>query len=160
MKTLQWLLGEWAQDGGQTGDVSVRSACDWNASSNYLIRKFSVARKNGVVLNGTEIIGWDPREHRIRSWTFNSDGSFGESIWTRDGKRWIIDHAGTLPNGGDLSVTYVVTPVDADTITVASKDRRVDGQSQPALPEVKLKRQPILTEKKSESIEPPKKVLP
>jgi uncharacterized protein (TIGR02246 family) len=160
LKKLQWLVGEWAEDGNDGDGVSVRSACDWNASGSYLIRKFSVDRKNGPALDGTEVIGWDPRGHRIRSWTFNSDGSFGESTWTRDGDRWVIAHTGALPDGGDLSVTYVVTPVDADTITIALKDRRINGEMQSALPEVKLKRQPMPQSPESNPIEPPKQVLP
>jgi uncharacterized protein (TIGR02246 family) len=160
LKKLQWLVGEWAEDGGEASTALTHSACDWNVSGSYLIRRFSIHRKTGEMLDGTEVIGWDPREHRIRSWTFNSDGSFGESTWTREGDRWNIAHTGTLPKGGDLSVTYVVTPVDADTITVASKDRRVNGQPQPALPEVKLKRLSAKIAPKTPAIEPPKKVLP
>ena len=112
---------------------------------------------------GTEVIGWDPRTHRIRSWTFDSDGSFGESVWTRDGNRWIVKYAGTLADGSDVSVTYLITPVDANTVTVQSKDHLVNGEEQPDLPEVKLTRCPAPTEPKSppsEPSKPPRHVLP
>ena len=116
-----------------------------------------------MVHGGTEVIGWDPRLHRIRSWTFDSDGGFGESTWTHDGRRWIIAYTGTLANGDDVSAVHVVTPVDADTMTVQSKDRMIDGQRQPDLPEVTLKRRPGQDETKSKAGEPanpPRHVLP
>ncbi len=160
LKRLQWLVGHWAEAEGESALVSVHCSCDWNASGNYLIRKFSAVRKSGVELNGTEIIAWDPCERRIRSWTFNSDGSFGESVWTRDGDRWIIKHTGALPNGGDMSVTYYVTPVGADTMKIASKDRLIDGNTQPELPEVTMKRQAAAEKAASPSAEPATKVLP
>ena len=160
LKNLQWLVGDWTEEGDAPVGVSVRSACDWNHTGTYMIRKFSAERPDTPVLAGTEVIGWDPRTHRIRSWTFNSDGSFGKSTWTRDGAQWIIEHTGTLTDGGDLSVTYVVTLIDADTLTVASKDRLINGEQQTPLPEVKLKRLPTQTAPKSKPIVPPKQVLP
>jgi uncharacterized protein (TIGR02246 family) len=160
LKKLQWLIGHWTEDGKKSPNIAVQSDCDWNTSGAYLIRKFSVTGPSGKVVDGTEIVGWDPREHRIHSWTFKSDGSFGQSIWTQDGDRWTVAHTGTLPNGGDIAVTYIVTPVNDDTMTVASKDRRINGESQPALPEVTLKRSSTKVAPQTPSLEPPKHVLP
>ena len=122
LKGLEWMVGDWAAEGTGESGISVRSTCDWTANESYLIRKFTVERKKGVVRSGTEVIGWDPRLRRIRSWTFDSDGGFGESTWTHDGRRWTIAYTGTLANGGDVSSVHVVTPVDADTA-----DRPVEG---------------------------------
>ena len=163
LKELEWLVGDWAEEGTRESGVSVHSTCDWTIGDRYLIRKFSAEGKNGLVRGGTEVIGWDPRTHRIRSWMFDSDGSFGESVWTRDGNRWIVKHTGTLADGSDASVTLIVTPVDADTVTVQSKDHVVNGEKQPDLPEVKLKRRPAPAETKSKPSEPanpPRHVLP
>ena len=163
LKNLQWMVGHWEEENAGELGVSVRSTCDWTASGSYLIRKFTTEGKNGMVLAGTEVIGWDPRTNRIRSWIFDSDGGFGESMWTRDGDRWIVKHVGTLADGGDVSVTHIVTPVDANTVTIQSKDRSVNGQRQSDLPEVKLKRRPAGDEAKSKPGEPPKpprQVLP
>jgi len=128
-------------------------------NGNFLIRKYSVVRNDGAALEGTEIIGWDPREHRIRSWTFNSDGSFGQNVWTQDGQAWMIVHTGTLGDGSDLAANYRVTPVDADTITIVSSDRCINGEPQPPLPEITMKRC-IATDQQATPIEPPSQVLP
>jgi uncharacterized protein (TIGR02246 family) len=143
LKELAWMVGDWAEEGTHGPGLSVHSTCDWTIGNNYLIRKFSAEGKHGVVRGGTEVIGWDPRAHRIRSWVFDSDGSFGESVWTRDGDRWIVKHTGTLADGGDASITHVFALVDPDTVTVQSKDHVIDGEKQPDLPEIKLKRRPL-----------------
>ncbi len=160
LKRLQWLVGNWMEDNGDPSNVSPRSTCDWNSTGQYLIRKFLVEGEEGETLSGTEIIGWDPRAHRIRSWSFDPDGSFGESTWTRDGEQWVINHHGTPTNGSDLSVTYLITLLDADTLKVEVKDRMVNGEKQPALPEVTLKRLPMKSNPKLAPIELPRQVLP
>ena len=163
LKELEWLVGDWAEEGTHESGISVHSTCDWTIGNNYLIRKFSAEGKNGLVRGGTEVIGWDPRTHRIRSWTFDSNGSFGESVWTRDGNRWIVKHSGTLADGSDASVTLIVTLVDTNTVTVQSKDHVVNGETQPDLPEITLKRHAAPEEAKpkpNESPKPLQKVLP
>jgi uncharacterized protein (TIGR02246 family) len=157
---LDWLVGNWVSESPKDSGISVQSTCDWTANGSYLIRKFTVEAKSGVVSGGTEVIGWDPRTHRIRSWTFDSDGGFGESTWTQEGDRWIVRHVGTTPDGGDASATHVVSIADANTLTVQSKDRTVDGVKKPDLPEVKLTRRTAKDEAKVKPAEPPRNVLP
>lgn len=160
LKRLDWLVGNWVSEAAKDSGVSVQSTCDWTANGSYLIRKFTVETANGVVSGGTEVIGWDPRTHRIRSWTFDADGSFGESTWTQDGDRWIVRHAGTTADGDDTTTTHVVSIVDANTLTVQSKDRTVDGVKKPDLREVKLTRRTAKDEAKAKPAEPPRNVLP
>jgi len=163
LKCLEWLVGDWAAESTGASGISVRSTCDWTANGSYLIRKFTVEVQKGSVRSGTEVIGWDPRLHRIRSWTFASDGGLGESTWTRDGEHWMVVYTGTQADGGDVSAVHVVTPAEGDTLIVRSKDRVVNGEKQPDLPEVKLKRRAARDEAKpkpSEPANPPRQVLP
>jgi uncharacterized protein (TIGR02246 family) len=162
LKELEWLVGDWTGVVAPQSGVALRSTCGWTDSRAYLIRKFTVEGKNGVLHSGTEVIGWDPRARRIRSWTFDSDGGFGENVWVQDGNRWLIKYSGTLANGNDVSATHVIAIVDADTLKIQSKDRIADGQRQPDVPEVTLKRQKK-TEAPSKTAEPQKpaqKILP
>jgi uncharacterized protein (TIGR02246 family) len=158
LKELAWLVGDWAQETSQSG-VSVRSTCDWTVNSSFLIRKFTISGKKGTVLGGTDVIGWDPRNHRIRSWTFESDGGFSDGVWTRDGDSWSIEYNGILPDGSDVSATYVLTRVDADTLTFQAKDRSLNGQKQPDVEETTVKRQTV-EQTKSKQPEKALKVLP
>jgi uncharacterized protein (TIGR02246 family) len=140
LKNLSWMVGDWiVEDPGKSG-VSMHSTCDWTASGSFLIRKFSVEGKNGLVMAGTEVIGWDPRLRQIRSWTFDADGGFGESLWVREGNRWMVKYMGTLADGNAVTVTHILTPVDANSLTLQSKDRTLNDQRQADMPEVTVTR--------------------
>jgi uncharacterized protein (TIGR02246 family) len=141
LKDLQWLVGEWSTATSPAG-VSIHSSCDWTASQAFLIRKFKVDGNGTLLHGGTEVIGWDPRSESYRSWVFDSDGGFGECTWIRDGKSWLIKYTSTLPDGGSVSATHIVTKVDDNTMTMVSKDRTVDGAAQPDVPETTFKKAP------------------
>jgi uncharacterized protein (TIGR02246 family) len=161
LKDLEWLVGDWASQPSPQG-VSMHSACGWTDARSFLIRKFTVEGKNGVLHSGTEVIGWDPHARRIRSWIFDSDGGFGENVWVRDGNRWLIKYSGTLRNGNDVSATHVITVVDAGTLKIQSKDRIADGEPQSDTPEITLKRQTEAktAPKAAEPTKPAEKILP
>ena len=38
--------------------------------------------------SGIQIIGWDPAAKAIRSWTFDSKGTFAEATWQQKNGRW------------------------------------------------------------------------
>jgi uncharacterized protein (TIGR02246 family) len=140
LKDLGWMVGEWASATTPAG-ISMHTSCDWTANQAFLIRKFKVEGKDVMLRGGTEVIGWDPRGESFRSWAFDSDGGFGESLWVRDGNRWMIKFSGTLADGSMLSATHILSKVDDNTITVQSKDRTINGAAQPDVPETMLKRQ-------------------
>lgn len=140
LKELEWLIGNWSSETSKVG-IALRTSCDWTANRTFLIRKFKVEGKEAILHGGTEVIGWDPRSSRIRSWVFDSDGGFGENVWVHDGNRWLIKYSGTLADGSEASATHVLTSVDANTVTLQSRDRVVNGTAEPDIPETELKRQ-------------------
>ena len=140
LKDLDWLMGDWSSETSPAG-ISLRSSCGRTAEQAFLIRKFQVEGKGAFLHGGTEVIGWDPRTSRIRSWVFDTDGGFGENVWVRDGNRWLIKFSGTLADGSEASATHIITKVDDDTVTLQSKDRIVGGVAQADIPETVLKRQ-------------------
>jgi uncharacterized protein (TIGR02246 family) len=74
LKPLEWMVGSW-QDESDSANVS--SIMRWSPSQAFLIRSYDVIRDDEEPFQGSQIIGWDPAVKQIRSWTFNSDGSFG-----------------------------------------------------------------------------------
>jgi uncharacterized protein (TIGR02246 family) len=144
LKDLQWMVGDWASATTSVG-ITMRTSCDWTANQAFLIRKFKVEGKEAMLRGGTEVIGWDPRGENFRSWAFDSDGGFGESVWVHDGKRWLIKFTGTLADGSMLSATHMLTKVDDNTLALQSKDRTINGVVQPDIPETTLKRQAAAT---------------
>jgi hypothetical protein len=162
LKDLGWMVGDWTHLAGSHSAVSLHSTCDWTANGSFLIRKFSIEGKGGT-MGGTEVVGWDPRAHRIRSWVFESDGGFGQSEWTRDGDRWTIKYNGVLEDGSDVSSTHILTHVDADTLTLESIGRTLDGHKRPDVAKITIKRRSVPEAEKSKPSEPaklPRKVLP
>jgi uncharacterized protein (TIGR02246 family) len=138
LQELAWLVGQWEGDKSDAG--ARKNTCDWTANHSFLIRKFTTGGKDGHSLVGTEVIGWDPRNGRVRSWVFESTGGFGENIWLHDGKRWIVQHTGTAADGDHAAATCVVTPVDANTITVQTRDRTINGEREPDGAVITIKR--------------------
>ena len=104
------------------------------------VSSFSTTVKDVSAGSAVQWIGWDPLAQRIRSWIFDESGAFGEGTWTRDGNRWTIKTATVLQNGKKATATFVLVPLDADTIALQSTGRSVDGQPIPDTKVVKLRR--------------------
>ena len=138
LRGLNWMIGEWADEssGGPAGRVSF----DWVPGQNFIVSTRTVDYKDASLDNGMQIIGWDPVAKHIRSWTYEADGGFGESVWTKDGAKWIIKTNATLADGSKVTTTNIVTPVDANTVIWQSKDQSVDGKPVSDTKEIKMKR--------------------
>lgn len=137
LKPLEWMVGAW-QDESDTANVS--SIMRWSPSQAFLIRSYDVIRDDEEPFQGSQIIGWDPAVKQIRSWTFNSDGSFGEGTWSQNGAEWIVRKTETMADGKLASGTQVITQIDADTITVQTIAKEIDGAPEPTSDPVTMKR--------------------
>jgi uncharacterized protein (TIGR02246 family) len=137
LRGLEWAIGDWEGEGEH--GVTEQLSFSWTDTQNFILATFSTKNKDMSLGSATVWIGWDPTEKRIRSWMFDEAGGFGEGSWTQDGKKWVVKSASVLQDGKKMSATHVLTS-DADTLTLQSKDRTIDGNSMPDTPEVKLKR--------------------
>ena len=81
-----------------------------------------------------------PGPKTIRSWTFDSNGGFGEETWNQSGNRYTIRAKYTLPDGGSASAVNVLTYVTDDKCTWKSVNREIDGSFLPDIGEVTLVR--------------------
>lgn len=129
LQPLAWMVGTWVDE---SEDVRVETNIRWASGGSFLIRAFSVSAGEDVVKEGTQVIGWDPRSNEIRSWSFDSDGSFGDGVWSLSGDRWMVRSTQTLADGSAASGTFVFAPVDNDTMTVQLIGHEVEGEPQPA----------------------------
>jgi uncharacterized protein (TIGR02246 family) len=139
LKELEWLVGSWIDD---NEGVLIQTDCEWTKNKNFLTRSFAVMVGDRVDMSGMQVIGWDPAAKQIRSWVFDSDGTFGEGTWTRKDDSWSIKQTGTLPDGKKTSSLNVITKVDDDSCTWQSINRIVDGEIQPNVEEVLIVRRP------------------
>lgn len=134
LQDLGELVGSWKVEAEGT---TIRNTLEWAAGGNFLNRTFNVTTPDGDNdREGTEVIGWDAGESRIRSWVFESDGSFSERFWTQDGNRFLIKSRTTLPDGVTGSEDLTLTIVDKDKATWSTASRVVDGEALPNLPAV------------------------
>ena len=125
LKGLEWLVGEW-QDASDKIDVKL--TCRWDLNKSFLLLQYEVKSPGQDPLQVTQRVGWDDYNDLVRSWTFDSQGGFGESYWQREGNRWVAATSGILPDGGTGGATIVVEFVDQNNFVWRSLDRDVDGQ--------------------------------
>ena len=135
---LDWLVGTWR---AADKDREVTTAYEWDEAKAFIRGRYSVREGGKVVESGTQTIGKDNAEGAIRSWVFQSDGGFGDGLWTREGKTWSVDFRGVTPDGRELTATAVYVRVDADTYTWQSVDQAVDGEPIPDTRPVRVTRQ-------------------
>lgn len=137
LKELGWLIGEWVD---QDENATVDTVFGWAKNHSFISGSFRVAVKDRVDLEGAQVIGWDPVEKKIRSWVFDSKGSFGEGVWTREGDRWVVKLVSVLSNGEKASSVNIYTPVDANSFKWRSIGREVGGTPLPNVDEVTVVR--------------------
>jgi uncharacterized protein (TIGR02246 family) len=138
LQPLAWLVGEWIDDDGE--DV-VNSTCRWSEDGNFLLQEFQLQIGGKNAMRVSQRIGWDPLAKRIRSWVFDSEGGFSESVWTRNGDTWVIKATGVRPDGKSASATNVLVPSGPDSYVWRSTDRIEGDQIDPPI-EVKVIRKP------------------
>jgi uncharacterized protein (TIGR02246 family) len=137
LQDLAWLVGEWED---QSPEATIRAAVTWTKNKTFLSYAFKASGPGMDDLEGTQVIGWDPAAGTIRSWMFDSDGGFGEGVWSKKDKSWVVKFSQVLPDGRKASATNIYTLVDANTCTWKSIGRNVDGEFLPNIDEVKLVR--------------------
>jgi uncharacterized protein (TIGR02246 family) len=133
---LEWLIGTWS---AKREDVAVHTTYEWLWNKSFIRVQFEIKGKEQTH-TGFQLIGKDPALGLLRSWTFDSEGGFGEAHWTRDGKKWLLDSAGVHPDGSTQAASILLTPVDPDTFVYHVVSRTIDGQESDTLPPIKITR--------------------
>jgi len=125
LKELEWMVGEWLDENSNS---VVHVTCRWSDDKNFLLRDFVIHVQGQPAMSVTQRIGWDPVTKQIKSWVFDSEGGYGDALWTRNGNQWIIKSTGALPDGRIATATNVLTKVSPNAARWASTERTVGGQ--------------------------------
>jgi uncharacterized protein (TIGR02246 family) len=139
LKQLQWMIGEWVDE---SPEALVMTSYRWTDNQCYILSEFKVQVGGRPVMTGTQRIGWDPLAKKIRSWVFDSEGGFGEGIWTREGNHWIVKMTGVTRDGKIASATNITTRVSKDRMTWQQRDRMVGEEKTPDIAEIPITRKP------------------
>ena len=137
LKEVSWLVGSW-QDVDKSTALTVKSDFVWANGGNFIVRNVGVKDAGEAVLEGWQIIGWDPVEERIRSWTFDSEGGFAEGRWTHQGNRWLIQETGVNPDGGRTAAENTITKLSDTRFSWESGNRTLDGEPQPSVERIEV----------------------
>jgi uncharacterized protein (TIGR02246 family) len=138
LKQLEWMIGNWVDHEG--GEV-VRTECEWSRNKNFLVRAFSVSIEGELELSGMQLVGWDASRKEIRSWVFDSEGSFAEGEWSTVGDRWLVKTTATLPDGVTASSTSILQSLDDNRFSWQKVNRVVDGEILPNIAEIIIVRE-------------------
>ena len=138
LEQLAWLVGDWGEAGTES---NISASCRWTKNHSFLNRSFSVSNQDEVVIEGTQIIGWNAVDQQIQSWTFDSAGGFGQGFWSRDGDRWTVKTHFVLAAGERASSLNVFKMVDENTFRWQSINRERGGELLPNVEEITIVRQ-------------------
>ena len=136
LKDVEWLLGDWVAG---AGDIEVRISYAWDEDRAFLRGRYVRKHKGKALSSGTQVIGKNPGGG-LRSWIFDSSGTFGESVWTRDEGRWVIEAAGTLPDDSEVTAVNILIPLGKDAFSWQSTERTAAGSELPDSPPLKVTR--------------------
>lgn len=137
LKALSWLVGNWID---KDKDVVIQRNVKWDKYKNFLIQDFNMQLYGQDIIDGKELIAWDPIEKRIRSWVFDSDGGFGEGKWYKQGDSWYVRTVYTLADGKKATAVNIFTKLDDNSYTWASVGRDVNGDILPNIEPTKVER--------------------
>lgn len=141
LESLSWLVGDW-QDQSSDG-LKIETSCNWTEGGHALRRSFSVSDNGKVIKKGTQVILWDVRLGKIRSWIFDSDGGFGNGFWEAiDSKTWSVDAEYQLADGGLAKATNIYSNITNDRFSFTSVNRTIDGVQLEDMPSIMVLKEP------------------
>jgi len=126
LQSLDWMIGDWSveRDG-----ASVNMKAEWVPSRNFIFCRYEIKKADDPQKIETQVIGWDPRNQRPISWTFDSSGGFGQGRWSQGNNQWQVDACGVERNGSVTTSTNVYSKIDPNGFSWQSVNRQVDGVS-------------------------------
>jgi uncharacterized protein (TIGR02246 family) len=137
LKSLEWMVGSWTDE---TTEAEVELDCNWAKNKNFLTRAFKISIDGQIEMSGMQVIGWDPAAKAIRSWTFDSNGTFSEATWKSRGDRWFVHNRGVLPDGRPATMINVMKKVGDDSFTWQTIERTAGEELLPNIGEMAIVR--------------------
>lgn len=134
---LSWLIGDW---GAKTEDREVSMSFAWNDKKTLIENRFTMKEGGKVTSSGTQTIAFDRQTGEIRSWNFDQEGGHGQSFWSRDENRWVLESTSVLPDGSEGSATNLISRLGDDAFLWRSVNRRVNGVEVPETTPLKVVR--------------------
>lgn len=139
LRDLEWLVGDWVDEGNES---VIESRYRWAANKAFLLQDFTIRVSGQKVLTGTQRIGWDPLSKQIKSWIFDSEGGYGESLWSNVDDSWIIEVKGVRSDGKVVTATNQIEQLGKDRFRFESADRIVGEERMPNFKAIVVRKAP------------------
>jgi hypothetical protein len=139
LEALSWLVGDWVNEGD---DGKVEFSYKWSEDGNFLLGDILIKQDGQVIRKTSQRIGWDANEGQLRSWNFESDGGFGQSLWTPTDEGWVLHSAATGPDGTEARATLTMIPTENGRYIVKGSDRMVGDIMEPDFEYIVAKKPP------------------
>jgi hypothetical protein len=130
LKSLAWLVGEWA---AKAGDTDVLVSSHWSDDGQYIVREFLVRADGREDITATQRIGADSSTGKIRCWTFDSNGGMSEGTWRMDGERWVVNTKDVLADGTTSKTSATYVPRGDGTFVSETTSSLDAGEGKPAV---------------------------
>ncbi len=134
---LAWLIGDWSTS---KESKTLNLSAKWIADKKFIELSYSVRDKDTQIKSGLHVIGRDPLSGEIVSWSFDSNGGYGQGEWRILKRGIIIESLGVMPDGSSTSSRYLVSVINGNSLSWQSVDQRVAGQKMKDTQPVVLKR--------------------
>lgn len=138
LQALAWLVGDWIDE---SREGVVKTSCRWADNESFLLQEITVRQAGRDAMKISQSIGWDPLTKRFKAWIFDTEGGYGESLWTPTKTGWLIKATSVHSDGLTASATNHIEPTGLDRYVFRSVDRVVGNEVLPPV-EVHVVRQP------------------
>jgi uncharacterized protein (TIGR02246 family) len=139
---LAWLVGDWIDE---DSDAVVEISCKWSEDKNFLLVDFNAKVEGKPAMKSCQRIGWDPLTEKVKSWVFDSDGGYGEGLWSQVEDRWVNKSTAVLPDGQTGSATIILELRDKDSYIMKGFDRIRGKTAEPDFEMIIVRRPPAPT---------------
>ena len=112
------------------------------ANEKCVERKYTTTLVDGTKASGVQLIGWNPLEGRVQSWSFSPDGGHDVGVWSPVHGGWRSEMQGVTGEGAPTTSVNLLTRLDDNAYVWQSVQRSAGGISLPDTDEVVIKRQP------------------
>jgi uncharacterized protein (TIGR02246 family) len=137
LQDLAWLVGTWqTRSGALNTEMTIARVGD----GPFFQRTWMTRVGTNVVVQGVQLIGWDPSLRQVASWTFDSRGNTDKGLWTPEEKGWSIQAEGNLVDGTPFSAMYLMTQSGDNGVTIKSMNRFAGDVALPDVADVTLTR--------------------
>jgi uncharacterized protein (TIGR02246 family) len=133
---LAWLVGDWTF---KTDKAEGTLKCQFSKKKTFLLVQTTVKEGDDEEI-ATQVIGIDPATGKLKSWSFESDGSIGTAEWVRTDTGWLANITATAADGDAVKAVTTIKPTNRDTFTFQTTERTEGGEKVPDVGPVKVTR--------------------